>query len=105
MDHAKELKRTTFRDEGAAHLDPGRFLRELRVRFGQLAIEQKRRIGVEAFLQFVQSRVRIIPGARLVHDEQDFVPFRIMREQVDHAGFVVAVRGLTFDVEPLHLKL
>lgn len=105
MDHSEKLNRAPARHMRATDLDPCPLLRELRMRFRQLAIEQERRIGVEAFLQFVQPRIRIIPWARLVHHKQDFVRLGIVREQIDNADAIFAVGRLRFDAKPLHLKL
>ena len=53
VNHAEKLNRARVRHMRATHFDARMFLRQLGMRLGKLAIEQKRSVGVEAFLQFV----------------------------------------------------
>ena len=78
----------------AMQFDPGSFSGQFRMRRQHLSIKQEGDIGVEFLLELMQPEVRIIPRPWFVHDEEDFIPLRIEREQVDHIGVFDACRVL-----------
>jgi hypothetical protein len=61
-----------------------------------LAIEQKRDISVELFLELKKLEVRILPGTRLEHDQEHFVAPGVVREKINHIGTLEAVRTRFF---------
>jgi hypothetical protein len=68
--------------------NPRRFSGEFRMRCDHLPIEQKRNVGVEFFLQFVQPLIGPVPGSRLVHREKDFVGLLVEGEKIDNASLL-----------------
>ena len=65
-------------------LNPRIFAGELGMRFGQLAIEQKRNVSVELLLQLEELRLRTIPESRLKHHQEYFITLCIVRKKIDH---------------------
>ena len=75
----------------ATHFDSCAFLRKLRIPFRKFAIEQKRNVGVETFLQSEQALIGPVPWFQLVHYEHGLIRLRVMRDHVDHADAVFTV--------------
>ena len=71
-----------------ADFDSRRFADKIGMGFGQFAVEQERNVGVELFLQLMQSLLRAVPWPRLIHDEHDFVRLRVVREDVDDTNVI-----------------
>lgn len=65
------------------------------MRFGHFAIEQERNISVKSLLQLVQLRIGTVPNLRLIHHQNGFVAFRIVRDDVDLTETILAVRRWT----------
>lgn len=88
VDHAEQLESAPIRHVGTADFDTRTFTCQFRMCLSHLAIEQKRNISVEPFLQRVELRIRTIPGMQLIHNEHDFVRFRVMCDYIDHTGLI-----------------
>ncbi len=84
VDRAEQIERTTFRHRRAMQFNPRILAGEFGMRFGQLAIEQKRNVCVELLLQLEELRLRIIPESRLKHHEEHFITLRVVRKKIDH---------------------
>lgn len=69
------------------------------MRLRHFAVEQKRSVSIEALLQFQQSLIRSIPFALLVHHQNDFIRFRIVRHDVNDGGGIFDVCSLRFDLQ------
>ena len=65
--------------------DPRRFAGQFRMRREHFAVEQKRNVGVELLLHFMETQIGTVPRPILLHDEQDFVGLRVVREKIDHS--------------------
>ena len=103
MNHAEQLESARVGHVRATNFYTHRFTNELRVRFGHFAVEEKRNVSVEPFLQSDQSRVRTVPGISLAHDENDFAHFRVVRDHVNDARSILGFCGSSFDVTLLSL--
>ena len=91
VNQAEQRERARVRHLRTADFDARAFSHELGMRFSQFAVEQKRGISVESFLQIVQLRFGAIPRVRFVHHQHDFVRFRVVPDQVDHADAIFDV--------------
>jgi hypothetical protein len=98
VDHSKKFNRLRIGHVRAAHLDSCPFPGKLRVRFGTLAVQQERSVGVETLLKFVQARIRTVPWIGLVHDQHGFIGALVVADDIDYAnarGFLIG-GGLVF---------
>jgi len=68
----------------AAQLDPRTLTGELGMSSVHLAIEQKRNVSVEFFLELMKPLVRTVPRARFAHGENDLAGFFIEAEKIDY---------------------
>ena len=69
-----------------AELDFDRLADELREGFGHFAVEEERGVGVEFFLKLVELALVAVPGAGLIHGENEEVAALVVREGVEDSG-------------------
>src|SRR2546423_9052637 len=84
VDQIKQFERALVGPVVAAQLDPRMLTGELGMSGVHLAIEQKRNVSVEFFLELMKPLVRTVPRTRFAHGENDLARLFIEAEKIDH---------------------